>query len=345
MINNATFINQQHPYRATIPPVLDGIQRPLWSVMIPTYNCANYLRETLASVLSQDLKPELMQIEVVDDHSTQDDPASVVEELGRGRVSFYRQPENVGYIKNFNTCLQRSRGYLIHLLHGDDCVRTGFYRKMQQAFDKNPQLGAAFCLHNWINEKGDWLGSPSLVQAKSGILSNWIERIAVSNLIQPPSIVVRRDVYESFGGFDSRISCCGEDWEMWVRIAAHYPMWYEVEPLALYRIHSASLTGRCARTGQNMRDLRLIINIIQSYLPSAIANEVYSKAKDNWAIYSVRDIVPEMLAINDLAAATTQIREALKCSCSFKVIRKTTPLIFKIANRWLNQFLMKFYKR
>jgi glycosyltransferase involved in cell wall biosynthesis len=79
---------------------------------------------------------ELMQIEVVDDHSTKDDPEAVVRELAGDRVSFYRQSENVGYIKNFETCLQRSRGKLIHLLHSDDCVKDEFYCKLQQAFRK-----------------------------------------------------------------------------------------------------------------------------------------------------------------------------------------------------------------
>jgi cellulose synthase/poly-beta-1,6-N-acetylglucosamine synthase-like glycosyltransferase len=47
-------MKEQPLYRATIPPVPEGASRPLWSVMIPTYNCANYLRETLTSVLAQD---------------------------------------------------------------------------------------------------------------------------------------------------------------------------------------------------------------------------------------------------------------------------------------------------
>src|SRR5919199_4092188 len=163
-LDKAIFMNEQHPYRATIAPVPQDTPRPLWSVMIPTYNCAGYLRETLASVLSQDPGPELMQIEVIDDHSTHDDPVSVVEELGRGRVAFYQQPKNLGYIRNFETCLQRSRGKLIHLLHGDDCVRDGFYDRLQRGFDENPEIGAAFCRHIFMDMHSHWLYISSLEQ-------------------------------------------------------------------------------------------------------------------------------------------------------------------------------------
>ena len=72
-------------YRASIPPVPKEVSRPRWSVMIPTYNCTRYLHETLGSVLVQVLGPEVMQIEVVDDHS-EDDVGKVVEEVGRGRI-------------------------------------------------------------------------------------------------------------------------------------------------------------------------------------------------------------------------------------------------------------------
>src|SRR5215211_1793383 len=108
---------------AAIPPLEQSVERPLWSVMIPTYECAGYLRQTLRSVLAQDPGPEVMQIEVVDDAST-DDPAAVVAELGGGRVDFFRQPRNVGHVENFNTCLRRAQGRLVHLLHGDDAVRV-----------------------------------------------------------------------------------------------------------------------------------------------------------------------------------------------------------------------------
>jgi len=324
-------------YRATIPALLEVNSRPLWSVMIPTYNCAHYLRETLAGVLAQDPGLEMMQIEVVDDHSTQDDPASVVEELGHGRVSFYQQPENVGYIKNFNTCLQRSRGHLIHLLHGDDCVRSGFYTKLQQAFEKSSEVGAAFCRHIDMDERGNWQRFSKLEQFETGILYDWLEQIAVINRLQPPSMVVRRDVYETLGGFDSRIVCCAEDWEMWVRIAANYAVWYEVEPLALYRTHSKSLTGRCACSGQNVRDLREITKIIQPYLPETTAAELFKQARENWAVYAIRDIAPQLLAVGDVSAVMTQIQEGLKCSYSVNVIKELPPLVSQIMKFWIKK--------
>jgi glycosyltransferase involved in cell wall biosynthesis len=333
-------MSEQHPHRATIAPVPEGIPRPLWSVMIPTYNCANYLRETLASVLAQDPGSEIMHIEVVDDHSTKDDPEAVVKELAGDRVSFYRQPENVGYIRNFETCLERSHGRLIHLLHGDDCVRNGFYRQLQQGFESHPGVGAAFSRHIHMDEQGHWTWISWLEQPHSGILSNWLERIAVQQRIQTPSIVVRRDVYEKLGGFDRRMSCWGEDWEMWVRIATYYPVWYEVEPLALYRRGSTSLTGQSVRTGKNIQDFRTAVDIVQEYLPSECANKLAKTALRNYAFYALNS-AKELIKVGDNYAARHQISEALKCYSSISVISSSLKLNIKI----FYQFMLSRLRR
>jgi GT2 family glycosyltransferase len=321
-------MNEQNPYRESVLPLSNEIIRPLWSVMIPTYNCASYLRETLKSVLAQDPGADMMQIEVVDDCSTQDDPKSVVEELGGDRVSFYQQPQNVGHIKNFQTCLERAKGQLVHLLHGDDCVRPGFYQKMQSLFESNPEIGAAFCRHIHMDEKGHWHYISPLERLESGILDNWLEQIAVRQRIQTPSMVVRRDVYEKLGGFDRRLSWT-EDWEMWIRIAAHYPVGYEVEPLALYRQHSSSSTSKKVQIGEDIQDLRRAINIVKDYLPDTRRAVLTKQALKNYAFYALQ--TARLFTLNgDRNSALNQLKEAMQCNTSLGIIYTVLKLRLKL---------------
>ena len=319
-------MNEQHPYSPTIPPVADGEPRPLWSVMIPTYNCASYLREALASVLAQDPGSEVMQIAVVDDHSTQDDPAAVVEELGRGRVEFYRQPHNVGIVKNFQTTLELSRGKLIHQLHGDDLVRDGFYQKLQRAFIEYPEIGAAFCRHIIMDEHSHWQHISVLEQQESGVLpGSWLLLIAGFQRIQTPSIVVRREVYEKLGGFDYRLAIA-EDWEMWVRIAANYPIWYEVEPLAIYRKHSKSISNTNIKNGKYLQQMRKAVDVFQAYLPENSASKLYKHTMENCAFYCL-EMADLLIDASDVKGTIKQIQEAIKFSRSFKVIRSAGRII------------------
>lgn len=309
-------------HRIAIPPVPstpDAAPRPLWSVMIPTYHCAEYLRETLAGVLAQDPGPERMQIEVVDDHSTRDDPERVIAEVGGGRVELFRQPANVGHTRNFDTCLLRARGRLVHLLHGDDGVRDGFYRAMERAFAERPEVGAAFCRQIIVDEHGDWQTISPLEQRQRGPVPGWLERIATGQRLQTPAMVVRREVYERLGGFDHRIRAYGEDWEMWVRIAAHYPVWYEPEPLALYRIHSRSLSAGVLGNGANNRDLERALAINRAVLPPDRADALVRQARVNHALAALRR-AQRMLKAGALAAPFAQMREAVRWSRSAEVL-------------------------
>lgn len=310
---------QDENARSEILPVPPGSYRPFWSVMIPTYNCAAYLRDALCSVLAQDPGPAFMQIEVVDDRSTRDNPAAVVAEIGGGRVGFYRQPRNVGHTRNFDTCLQRSRGSLVHLLHGDDCVRDGFYRTLERAFIERPEIGAAFCRHIIMDEAGNWQTISYMEQSCSGIARDWFEKIAVGQRLQAPAMVVRREVYERLGGFDRRITTHGEDWEMWVRIAAHYPVWYEVEPLALYRIHKSSLTGSDLRTGENVRELRRAAEINRALIPKEHARAWTNRAHLNLALACFRR-ARRLLDAGEDRGALAQAREGLRTSRSAPVL-------------------------
>lgn len=269
-----------------ILPVPPGVKRPKWSVMIPVYNCSQYLRTTLEGVLSQDPGESMMQVEVVDDGSTDADVRQLVLEAGGGRIGYFRQPANVGSLRNFLTCLQRAKGDLVHLLHGDDCVRPGFYRRIGSLFSKYPSIGAAFCRYAYVDERGQLLYPQELEMQTEGILGNWLERICERQRIQYAAMVVRRGVYEKLGGFYG--AEYGEDWEMWARIAAHYQVGYVPDILAEYRRHGSSISGKSFLTARNMQELAWVMDTIKEYLPREKRESVLAKSRRFYAHYALR---------------------------------------------------------
>ncbi len=305
-------------HRPVVPAVPPGVARPLWSVMIPTYNGTAYLREALGSVLAQDPGPDAMQIEVVDDSSTEGDPAGVVAEVGGGRVGYFRQPVNRGYIANFATCISRSTGHLVHLLHDDDAVRDGFYARLGAGMAARPDAGAGFCRSIYVDPDGHWQSFTALERRDAGVLDDWLWKIATGPRLTTPSLVVRRSVYEELGSYDTRQRFAGEDWEMWVRIATRFPVWYEPLPLALYRVRrEGSLTDTSSRTGEIAVEMRRAAEIIESYLPDHLppdqARRMSGYARAEFARWST-DAAAQLLAAGRPLAAACRVREAWRSS-------------------------------
>jgi glycosyltransferase involved in cell wall biosynthesis len=267
--------------RIVVEPINGQYDRPLWSVMIPAYNRGVLLREALQSVLVQDAGPEQMHIEVIDDASTEC-LQSIVAEVGKGRVSFFRQVRNVGQWANFATCLQRARGKIVHLLHGDDMVRPGFYDALERGFASNGEIGAAFCRWQTIDEVGKVTAAADPEAVTAGALPDALARLASEQRVVTPSIAVRREVYERLGGFDSRLQCA-EDWEMWVRIAAHYPVWYEPHTLACYRQHSDSTSAAHYLDASELRDTLRAIKMFEPLLPRSRSRQIVSAGRRAYA--------------------------------------------------------------
>lgn len=245
-----------------IAPIPSGVERPLWSIMIPTFNCAQYLRQTLESVLAQDPGPAHMQIEVVDDVSTKDDPEAVVREVGKGRVKFHRKAKNEGATTNFNTCIERSRGHLVHILHGDDKVEPGFYSRFAAAFEESPGCAVIFARAFIIDEKDKLLelsdDVPSL-RCQSADASG----LLLINPIRTPAAVIRRNFYERHGGFDPALVHTA-DWEMWVRAITQGGGRMVNWPLASYRSFGANDSSRLMQTAENLRDAVRLATIWES---------------------------------------------------------------------------------
>lgn len=233
--------------------------------MIPVYNSTNYLKVAILTVLAQDPGEEEMQIEVIDDYSEDGNVQGVVEELGKGRVKYFRQAMNVGSLKNFETCLLRARGQYVHLLHGDDLVHPGFYSKVEALFQQFPSAGVACTRYNLIDSKGLKIAVSDLERSRDGILADWLNRLALKQRLQYSSVVVKRQVYEAVGGFYG--VHYGEDWEMWVRIASKYSFVYTPQVLASYRGHNSSISSKSHKSGQNFKDIKWVIDQIQNSLP------------------------------------------------------------------------------
>ena len=304
-------------YGVPLPPKIDplppGTTRPFFSVMIPAYNYADYMRGTLHSVLRQDPGPDDMQIEVVDDFSTRDDPEAVTREVGKGRIAFSRQPRNLGMVANFNDCIRRARGEWVHILHGDDVVRPEFYARARQAIAAHPEVGAWLSRLVYIDEDGVWTGLSELDARAPGVLpADFAIREFVTPRIQFVGIVVRRSVYEELGGFRPELKIC-LDWDMWKRVALRTPIFYDPEPLACFRLHSRSAYANAVRSGASVADERKSIDLSSAYLSSEIAPRVWRQARKAAAVRAMRT-ARQQAALGDYAAARNQIKEGLRCS-------------------------------
>jgi hypothetical protein len=276
-----------------------------------------------------------MQIEVVDDCSTDADVGGLVNEIGRGRVTFYKQPKNVGSLRNFETCINRSRGYYVHLLHGDDCVKNGFYKKMGALFEKFPEAGAAFCAYDMIREDDSLIG-PSKKEANyPTVLENWLYRIAIESCLQYVCMVVKREVYEKLGSF--YLTTYGEDWEMWTRIAKHFPTAYTPEILAEYRVHTNSITSISFLTGANVRDIGKIIEKIAAHLPVEDQSQIHTAARKYYAYDALKKTYGLWYRSNNRKAVKTQIDEILNLYIDLKLLSRSMliKMFMLIPHAWL----------
>lgn len=323
-----------------IDPVPEGVERPFWSVMIPTYNRTKLLEETIISVLEQAPSPEEMQIEVVDNCSPDVDTEKIVREIGKGRVSFYRKSSNTGQIGNWNTCINRARGHWVHILHDDDLVLPGFYKRLQSGIENESSLGAAFCRHIYMDEEGHWQYLSLLEMRKSGILANSLDQLMIPGAIQCPAIVVKRSTYEKLGGFYPNFEYMF-DMEMWIRIALNYPLWYEPQPLACYRSQT-SISGTSALLKSEIPFTAgyKLLGVLNSYFPQDKANILLPKVRKAIIIFLI-GIIRDNISQNNVNIALHQNKELLKYDVSWRVIKGFVGNFILIVKRWLAEIKNK----
>jgi glycosyltransferase involved in cell wall biosynthesis len=250
------------------------------SIIIPTYNCAAYLRETLRSV-----KAELAdrfsgaQICVLDDHSTADDPGAIVTEIWPQRVRFIQHPQNVGPCANFNACVELANREWIHILHGDDYVLPGVYTEFARCIEEHPDAIAVFARAMKVTAEGKQMGevSPSLGPAARGWLK--YEPLAWShNPILFPSVLISRTAVNLIGNFDCTF-CHVQDWNLWWRIAMTKRAVYSNAVVAAYREFEGNHTSTIVRNGTSLREsLDQLDRLVESVRNDATLEQIPTEA-------------------------------------------------------------------
>lgn len=318
-------------HRETAPAILvpsSDAESPFWSVMIPAYNPrADFLEETLRCVLAQDPGPQQMQIAVVDDCSPSGEVEEIVRSVAGDRVEVWRTPQNLGLAGCWNTCIRQARGQWIHILHQDDLVYPGFYQALRKGVEIYPEAGAAYCRHAFCDENGNWHRMSTLEMASPGLLKNFVELLITDERIQCASIVVKKSTYERLGFFNEELKHA-LDWEMWIRIANQYPIFYEPKILACWRNHSAATTSRQIRSGENIRDIAKAISIWKAYLPAA-EGERLARLASNHIAHAGFGMAQRLFRQNDYEASLNQAKAALLCKSTFRLRLSAAKLQLK----------------
>lgn len=212
------------------------------SVVVPAYNAAAYLRETLASALAQTYRP--LEVIVVDDGST-DCTAAIVEQVARDndRVRLIRT-ENGGVAAARNTGIKAARGAFVALLDADDLWHPEKIAKQMEVFRRGGRnLGLVYCFHREIDAAGRILCS-YLFQPYEGDVYGIL---VLFNFVGGGSAaLVRRSCLQEVGGFDPRMRAHGaqgaEDTKLFLAIAERYDFGVVPEFLMGYRRTAGSMS-------------------------------------------------------------------------------------------------------
>ena len=263
--------------------------RPLVSVCIPVLDGGKIVLRAVRSALEQGYQS--VEVVVVDDASTDHTVELLRAHFGSG-IIIVRNRVRSGQANTTNAAIAHSHGTLIKFLHHDDWLEPDCIATMVQPFLENRQVGIAFSRRR--AELAEYSGSepakvkyvaelerrvadlnsganPGFTDLHSGVNSgsklftqllddgfrhNWIG--------EPSNVMVRRSCIDVVGGFSIRTQHW-TDFDLWVRLLAHYEAAFIDRELSTYRLSVDSLTARNIETGLHWLDRLWIIENLMGF--------------------------------------------------------------------------------
>jgi glycosyltransferase involved in cell wall biosynthesis len=269
------------------------------SVIIPTYNQGNYLRQAIQSVLAQSYAD--FEVIVVDDGST-DNTSAVVGDLSDPRLRYARQA-NGGLSSARNTGIRNATGSFLSYLDSDDLFLPEKLRLLVALLEENPNLGLVAGQAVLIDETGQSLGEvfdKGLPEDSSQLL--------LGNPLHVGSVLLRREWQERAGFFDEGLRSY-EDWDMWLRLArAGCPMASVSQPVSLYRFHAAQMT----RIGDQMT--QATFSVLEKIYREPALPEKWESMRDDAYSRAYLRAAAQAYTAKEFSRATAYMREAVRLS-------------------------------
>lgn len=224
-------------------------------MIIPAYNAARSITQTLNSVLQQTYQD--LEVIVVDDGSTDTTADSVRAYQHRDERIRLIQQANAGAAASRNVGIQEAQGSYIAPLDADDIWESDTLEHWVACLDQSgPEVGVVYGWSYDINEQDQPTGEFRASSVQGRVFTTLLCHNFLGNA---SAALVRRSCFERVGLFDTSFQAQGvqgcEDWDLYLRIAQHYEFRVVKQFLVGYRQGSTTMSGnyeRMARSHQLM---------------------------------------------------------------------------------------------
>ena len=250
------------------------------SVVIATHNRASMVVEAIDSVLSQ--SEPVREVIVVDDGSS-DQTERQLSAYGDRIRAFFRPQGGASAARNFG--MQAAQGRWIAFLDDDDVWLPAKIERQMKIVANNPNVGLVYCSDFAVDEQLHMLYTREAAPENRGDV---FERLLMKNFIFTSCAIARRDAVEraNYMRPDLRFA---QDWDLWLKIAAHAPVDFVAEPLVLYRQSAVGCLTRDMSADEKLLELQIIVDGARSLVPDRVYYRALQQVELQWASSSLRE--------------------------------------------------------
>ncbi len=211
---------------------------PQVSVVMATYNNALFIQNCIDSILQQQFTD--FEFIIINDAST-DNTSQILETYNEPRLKIYHNLENLGLAGSLNLGLQHATGAYIARMDGDDITLSGRLAAQVAFLDTYPNVGVVGTERLLLYENEKVYTPYSPLRTTHNCIA-W--RVFMGGAFCHPTLMLRRSILETVGGYDPTLIYGGEDSDLYVRLLGKTTFANLATPYLLYRQHKDSITAR-----------------------------------------------------------------------------------------------------